>query len=174
MNDLLRDFSIGFYAGVASGIFSGMLLYFHITKIEKYRNILNYAERTSDYYFEIIEYARTTNNDNFDNFKWRCIHKNIYRGFWGDIKDGSDVAVKLKDAIANCNTIISRLEGLDIEALHTYINCRPEIPNASLDIGNAKDDYSQKKYKRVGKINTFIKMIIATIAFICLIILIIA
>ena len=171
---MFNNYIIGVLSGFVSGILSGILLYFHSTKVDKFRNILDYAERTSEYYYNIIQAASNLSEDNISNFKL-LLNKNIRRGFWGKIKDGSEEADELQDSIAKCNEIIYKMGSMvELETLQNFIKYSNEVPDTSLDIWNAITNYSNVKYNVIGKIQKVVTIIAIIIAIITLISLIIA
>lgn len=144
---MIYDVSIGIITGLVSGILSGIALYFYSALVNKFRNILDYAERTSEHYYNIIQYASNLTKENFSNFRLLA-NKDIHRGFWEEILDDSQVALKLRDSIAKCNEIIAKMDSYnDLEALQNYIDTSNEIPDTSLAIWNAITNYSGVKYK---------------------------
>lgn len=163
MIEFVTNFNIGIIAGLLSGLISGFILYMHTTKYEKYRNILNYCERTVDKYDEMVLLLQDENITylKLSQVKKICDRK-VHRGFWGYIVDGSQESKELQEAIASCNGIINEIgEFIDAKNTHglkTLIQFDERIPNVSIDLNNSIINYSYLRYKKFSRSHNYIKI----------------
>lgn len=151
--DSLVNLSIGIISGIIGGIISSIIIYYYSEQRIKARKIIEYAERTAEKAYLILEEANKYSEGNDIKLLKQLIKKEVRRNFPGRIVNRSKLSEQLQKSIAKCNSGINNIEkAIEVEnPKSTLIYAISDLNNSLLDIWNAITEYDVAEDKRIEK-----------------------
>lgn len=153
MKELILNFSIGIVSGTFAGLLSSFLVYLFSEKRNKVRKIIEYAEQTAEKAFQVNDEASGfSEGDSAEKLKM-LLKRDVRRAFPGDIVDGSQSCKRLQEAIAQCNSVMYKIENAleSNNKLHDVFLANSELNDALLEIWNATTNYDLEEERRIRK-----------------------
>lgn len=153
------EWFIGIITGLISGIISGLLVTQYFRNKDRIKLIIQYAQKTADYAFEITEEAREYLAEKDPGRLKELLRRSLHRPFDGKIPND-----ELQEAIANCNQGVSAISNaLDRSDRQDLFHASWAMSDRLLDLWNATVNFETKERHKTEKKLENIRGILALI-----------